>query len=64
MAIVDAGPYQDWIRAFDQHERAERRHEAAWGIGNQALIAYLRLELDTAAKELNAATRTLNDQSR
>lgn len=64
MAILDAGPFQDWIRAFDRHERAQKRYDAASRTGNEALINYLRPELDEAGRELNAATRALNDQYR
>lgn len=64
MAILDAGPFQDWIRAFDRHEQAQRRHDAAGRTGNKALINYLRPELDAAARDLNTATKALNDQVR
>lgn len=64
MAILDAGPFQDWIRAFDRHERAQKRYDAAGRIWNEALINYLRPELDEAGRELNAATRALNNQYR
>ncbi|HCB76765.1 MAG TPA: hypothetical protein DEP91_11450 [Sphingomonas bacterium] len=64
MAILDAGPFQDWIRAFDRHERAQKRYAAAGRIRNEALINYLRPELDEAGRELNAATRALNNQYR
>lgn len=57
MAILDAGPYQAWIKAFDEHERAERRFEAASRLGNQALIAYLRAQREEAAQTLHAAIR-------
>ena len=64
MAIIDAGPFQDWVRAFDRHDQAQPRHDAAGRIGNQALIQHLRSELDAAARELNNATRALNAQVR
>lgn len=64
MAILDSGPFQDWIRAFDRHERAQKRYDAAGRIRNEALINYLRPELDEAGRELNAATRALNNQYR
>lgn len=62
MAILDAGPFQDWIRAFDRNERAQKRYDAAGRTGNEALIKYLRPELDEAGRDLNAATRALNNQ--
>lgn len=64
MAIIDAGQYQDWIRAFDRHERAKRRSDAAGATGNQALIDYLRPELDEANRDLNTAIKILNRQAR
>ncbi len=64
MAILDAGPFQDWIRAFDRHERAQKRYDAAGRTGNEALIKYLRPESDEAGRDLNAATRALNNQHR
>lgn len=64
MAILDAGPFQDWIRAFDRQERAQKRYDAAGQTGNEALINYLRPELDEAGRELNAATKALNSQYR
>ena len=64
MAILDAGPFQDWIGAFDRHERAQKRYNAAGGTGNEALINYLRPELDEAGRDLNAATKALNNQFR
>jgi len=60
MALLDAGPYQDWIRAFDNWERAKSRFDAAGRTGNQALIEYLRPHVDRAQRELNAALKTLN----
>lgn len=57
--IMDAGPFQNWIRAFDRHEQAKRRWDAANAIGNQGLINYLRADLDQAAQELNAAIRSM-----
>lgn len=53
MAILDAGPIQDWIRAFDSHERAKRRFDAASATGNQVLMNYLRQEMEDAARNLN-----------
>ncbi len=59
MAILDAGPVQDWIKAFDEHERAKQRWEAANRMANQALINYLRTDMDRAAQALHAAIRAL-----
>jgi hypothetical protein len=64
MAILDAGPFLDWIRAFDGHQQAQKRYNAAGGTGNDALINYLRPKLDEAARDLNAATKALNNQFR
>lgn len=64
MAILDAGPMQDWIRAFDRHELSKRRWDAANATGNRALIDYLRGDVDSAARDLNAALKTLNELSR
>ena len=64
MAIMDAGPFQDWIRAFDHHEQARKRYDAAGQTGNAALIEYLRPGLEDAARALNLATRSLNNQFR
>ena len=50
--VMDAGPYQDWMKAFDNHERAQRRWEAANKLGNPALINYTRTDLEQAAAEL------------
>jgi hypothetical protein len=60
VAILDAGPFQTWISAFDRHERAQRRYEAAGRLNNRELIDYLRGDLDQAAAELNAAIRAMN----
>jgi hypothetical protein len=64
MAILDAGPFQDWIRAFDGYERAQRRYDAAGRTGNQALVDYLRPELEAASRDLNTAIKILNSQAR
>lgn len=61
MAILDASPFEDWIRAFDNHERARKRFDEANTTGNKALINYLRQEVDDAAKNLNVALRILNN---
>lgn len=55
--VMDAGPYQEWMKAFDRHEQAKRRWDAAHAIGDQGLITYLRAELDQTAQLLHAAIR-------
>ena len=61
MVILDAGPYQEWIRAFDNWDRAKRRFEAAGAQGNSALTDYLRGSLETARQEYNAAIKALKN---
>jgi signal-transduction protein with cAMP-binding, CBS, and nucleotidyltransferase domain len=61
MAIVDAGIYQDWIRAFDNWERAQRRYDAAPVVGDRALMNYLHASLQSAAREYQAACRAIQD---
>jgi len=57
---MDVGPIQDWIRAFDAYDRAERRYEAAALTGNKELIAYVASDLESARRALNTTLRTLN----
>jgi hypothetical protein len=64
MAMLDAGPFQEWVRAFDMHERAQRRYEAAGRTGNQALIDYLRPGLEETRRDLNTTIKALNNQAR
>ncbi len=64
MAMLDASPFQEWVRAFDEYERAKRRWDAAGATGNQALIDHLRPELDEASRDLDAAIKTLNKRVR
>ena len=61
MPILDAGLYQAWIAAFDNHDRAERRLVAAGATGNRDLIEYVRGLSEQAAQELNQAIRALNN---
>jgi hypothetical protein len=61
MAILDAGVYQDWIRAFDHWEQAERRYNAAAAFGNNALTEYLRRSLEAARQEYNAAIKAIKN---
>ena len=61
MAIVDVGLYQAWIRAFDNWERAQRRHDAAAALGNSALTEYLRGSLEAARQEYQVAIRAIKD---
>lgn len=61
MPILDASLYQYWISAFDRHDRARKRYEAATATGNGALIDYLRNDLEQAAHEFNQAIRALNN---
>ena len=60
MAILDAGPFQDWIRAVERSERAHRLNDAAGITGNRALIAEMRKNLDVVDRELNAAIKAIN----
>jgi len=64
MAMLDASPFQEWVRAFDGYERAKRRWDAAGATGNRALIDYLRPELEGASRDLDVAIKTLNKQVR
>ena len=61
MAILDAGIYQAWIRAFDSWEQAQRRYDAAPAVGDRALTDYLRASLHSAAQEYQAAVRAIKD---
>jgi len=61
MAILDAGPYQEWTRAFDRYDRAKRRSDAAGQMGIAALNDYLRADLDQSAYDLQQATRALKN---
>lgn len=61
MAILDAAPVQDWIRAFDNWDRAQRRLNAAQPTLNQTLIEYLKADVENARLQLNAALKALND---
>lgn len=61
MAILDAGVYQDWIRAFDRWEQAQRRYDAGAAFGNSALTEYLRGSLETARQEYSAAIKAIKD---
>ncbi len=60
MALIDAGLFQNWKRAFDNHDRIERQWRAAGATNNKALIDHLTVELNVAGQELNAALRELN----
>lgn len=51
MAIVDVGVYQDWIRAFDRWEQAQRRYDKAPVVGDPGLVNYLHASLQSAAYE-------------
>ncbi len=57
--VMEVGPYQEWMQAFDRHEHAKRRWEAANALGDQGLINYTRSDLDQAAQVLRAAIRAL-----
>lgn len=59
--IMDVGLQQNWVSAFDNWERAQKRFDAAGQIGNAALINYLRDHVDTAARAYNAATKAINN---
>ena len=59
MAILDASPFQTWMTAFDNWDRAQRRYNAAGQLGNQELVAYLRPLLDQAERAYHAAVRGL-----
>jgi hypothetical protein len=61
MAIHDAGMYEDWIRAFDKFERAQRRYDAAPVVGDRGLVDYLRASFQSAAQEYQAACRVIQD---
>ena len=61
MAIPDAGIYQDWIRAFDRWEQAQRRYDKAPAVGDRALMDYLHASLQSAAQEYQAACRAIQD---
>lgn len=63
MALVDAALFQNWKRAFDNHDRIERQWQAAGATNNQALIDHLAAEKNIAGQELNAALRELNTQT-
>ena len=60
MAIIDADPVQDWTRAFDTWDRAQRRYDAAAAMGHKQLIAQLGVELEKARRDYNAALTALN----
>jgi len=61
MAILDASPFQNWMRAFDNWDRAQRRYDAAGRSGNNALISYVEADMESARLSLNAALKELND---
>ena len=61
MAILDAGPYQDWSAAWDNVDRAQRRLEAAKATGNSKLISYVEDSLKRAVAEYNAALQALQN---
>ncbi len=61
MAILDAGTYQGWIKAFDNYDQAQRRLDAAGSTGNRESIGYLRGNLEKASREYNAAIKALNE---
>lgn len=63
MPMIDVGLFQNWIQAFDNHERAQRRYDAAAKLGDRALIDYLRPELDAASGRLNAAIKELRSSA-
>ncbi len=61
MAVMDAGLYQAWIRAFDNWDRAQRRFGAAGAINDAALTNYLRGDWETARREYNDAIKAVRD---
>lgn len=61
MAIMDVGLYQDWIAAHDNWDRARRRFDAAGQIGDAGLIEHLRIAVERARVDYNAATKAINN---
>lgn len=59
MAILDVGPFQEWIKAHENYERAKRLWDAANRLGHQQLIMYVRADMDQAERALHAAIRAL-----
>lgn len=62
MTIIDAGEFQHWISCFDQYEKAHARHAFAAKAQNPALTEYLRIELEKASRNLNAAMASVKDR--
>ena len=59
MEIIDTGPYQAWVQAFDRYERAERRYNAAANLNHAGLMQHLAAERESARMSLNAAISNL-----
>ncbi|WP_066812718.1 hypothetical protein [Sphingomonas asaccharolytica] len=61
MAILDASLFQDWIAAAERSERQHRLFEMAGRTGNKALVEEIRKNLEITDRELNAATKAINE---
>ena len=59
MAILDAGPYQEWTAAFDDWERAKRRYDAAHALQNSGLTEHLRQRLEEAQRKYHAGIKAI-----
>jgi hypothetical protein len=62
MAMVDVGEFQEWIRAYDNWERAQRRYDALSAFDNGPFTEFLRESLETARKNYNAAIKDMKQQ--
>jgi len=61
MAIMDDAPYQAWMAAHDQYERAESRWNAANRTQNRSLVARTQADMENARQRLNSALKELNE---